>query len=80
MIGLTLPQFSAAFVSECGERPSAYLKRAQLERALQLLETTDLPLDEVARCAAFGTQVTFFRAFGRAFGCTPAQHRSRVSK
>jgi AraC family carnitine catabolism transcriptional activator len=73
-------QLSAAFVAECGQRPSAYLKRAQLERALQLLETTDLPLHEVARCAAFGTHVTFFRAFRRAFGCTPAQHRSRVSK
>ena len=79
LIGLTLPQLSAAYLSQCGERPSVYLKRAQLERARQLLESTDLSLDEIARAAAFGTQVTFFRAFRKAFGCPPAEYR-RTSK
>lgn len=75
LAGLTLPQFSAAFLAESGERPSVYLKRAQLTRARELLETTSFPLDEVAGAAAFGTHVTFFRAFRKAYGSTPAEYR-----
>jgi transcriptional regulator GlxA family with amidase domain len=55
--------------------PAAYLKNGQLEHAKALLRTSDLSMNQVAYGAAFGTRMTFFRAFRRATGMTPAQYR-----
>jgi AraC-like DNA-binding protein len=65
------------FVAETGTRIGRYFKDAQIERAKELLATTDLPVSTIADAAAFGTRMTFFRAFKRATGLTPDDFRSR---
>jgi AraC-like DNA-binding protein len=67
-------QFSRLFTRMVGEPPSQYLKKRQIERAKQLLRTTDWPTPAIAAASGFGT-TTFFRVFRRMTGMTPQTYR-----
>jgi len=69
-------QFTRLFRSETGMTPSAYLKSGQIRRAQDLLQTTALSMNGVGYASGFGTRMTFFRAFRRATGVTPAEYRA----
>lgn len=75
-IGIAQRFLGRLFAAEAGMRIAPYFKNAQLERAKELLMGTDLPVTTIADAAAFGTRVTFFRAFKRATGVTPDEFRS----
>ncbi|WP_181782692.1 GlxA family transcriptional regulator, partial [Pseudonocardia pini] len=47
--------FTRRFRDETGTSPGQWLARQRIERACALLEETDLPVDEVAERAGFGT-------------------------
>jgi transcriptional regulator GlxA family with amidase domain len=75
--GMSPRNFARAFVTEIGTTPAAYVERARVEVARQLLETSDLDLAAVAAAAGFGTAETLRRAFGRELRVTPGEYRSR---
>jgi transcriptional regulator GlxA family with amidase domain len=68
--------FSRVFTRETGVTPGAYVEALRVERARALLETTDLPVEDVARRCGFGTPETFRRAFGRRVGVNPTRYRT----
>ena len=51
------------------------LKETQLAHAMDMLESSDLPTTKVAYACGYGTRRTFFRAFQRGTGITPAEYR-----
>ncbi len=63
------------FREQTGSTPAQWLVRARLRRAQQLLETTDLPVDHVARAAGFGSTTTFRDRFRRDVGTSPRAYR-----
>lgn len=66
------------FRTVLGRSPAAEIRRLRLEQAKQLLDTTDLPLTEVARRAGF-TDVSFLgKSFRRHTGMTPTDYRRRT--
>jgi len=69
--------FTRAFRDEVGLTPAAYVEALRVERARGALETTDLPVEAVARACGFGTVETLRRAFGRRLGIAPAAYRDR---
>jgi transcriptional regulator GlxA family with amidase domain len=69
--------FARAFRDEVGLTPAAYVEALRVERARGALETTDLPVEAVARACGFGTVETLRRAFGRRVGVAPAAYRDR---
>ena len=77
-LGIAAHRLTRLFQQLLQVTPSEYLKAAQLLHAKQLLRTTPLSINEVAYAAAFGTRMSFFRAFRRAMGMTPAQYRTQV--
>jgi AraC-like DNA-binding protein len=77
-LGVSAHRLTRAFQQLLQTTPSAYLKRAQLALAKLLLRTTAFSMNEVAYAAAFGTRMSFFRAFRRATGMTPAQYRTQI--
>jgi transcriptional regulator GlxA family with amidase domain len=79
-LGLTPWGLTRSFERSVGVRPSLYLKRAQLERALALLRETTLSATIVARCAAFGSARSLHRSFRRLTRSTPATYRRRTSE
>ncbi len=63
------------FKQVSGESPMRYLLRCRLERAAELLKTTDAPIAEVASACGFFDQSHLARAFREARGVTPMQYR-----
>ncbi|KAA5836364.1 GlxA family transcriptional regulator [Saccharopolyspora hirsuta] len=69
--------FARVFKQETGTSPASYVEAARVELARRLLETTDLPLDQVAAAAGLGSAETLHRAFRRQLATTPAAYRRR---
>jgi transcriptional regulator GlxA family with amidase domain len=71
--------FARAFRRETGMTPGAYVEATRVERARIALESGDLPVEEVARQAGFGTVETMRRAFRRRVGVSPIDYRARFT-
>lgn len=77
--GMTAEYLSRAFRERFHERISDYMKAIQVRAAQRLMRRTDLNTTRIAYLSGFGTRRTFFRAYRRLTGSTPAEHhRSRV--
>lgn len=69
--------FSRQFKEEVGENFSAYLTRYRLDRAQDLLQTTDLPIALVAAQTGYTTPGYFSRLYKKYKGISPEQERRR---
>ena len=67
--------FARMFKLSTGYAPHAYLTRQRMERAKELLATTQLPLLEVASQVGYQTQAHFTGVFHRYVGTTPRVYR-----
>ncbi len=56
--------------------PQAFLKNARLNRARELLESTDWSLEAIARRTGYGSGMALHSAFKKHFGITPGRHRA----
>lgn len=70
--GLSAFHFARAFKQTMGVTPHAYVLQRRVERARELLRTTDRSLGEVALETGFGSQSHFTTVFRRITGLTPA--------
>ena len=69
--------FARAFRREVGMTPGAYVEAVRVDRARMLLETSDTPVEAVARECGFGTVETMRRAFSRRVQVSPSDYRGR---
>lgn len=74
-LGVTVPYLSRIAPEIVGMPLRDFLRRKQLDYAVQLLKTTPLSAEEIAVRCGFGTVSTFYRWFRSAFGTTPAAFR-----
>ena len=58
-----------------GNSPGFYIKTMRLEKAKELLETSDLSVSEAAFKTGFGTPSNFSKVFSEKYGITPSQFR-----
>jgi AraC-like DNA-binding protein len=70
--------FSALFKHREGMTFAAYLRQLRVERAKQLLSTTDLGLEHVARLSGFSVANYMARVFRSAVGTTPRALRRKL--
>ena len=63
--------FARRFAASTGTTPYQWLLRQRLQRAQRLLETTDLPIDTVARHSGLVTAANLRKHFTRAVRTTP---------
>jgi len=61
-----------------GAPPMAVLRGVQVQRARQLMVTTDAPLESIARACGFSGPSVFSRVFARLTGEAPRDFRRRV--
>lgn len=66
---------SRRFRAETGQSPQQWLLQARLQRALELLETTQLPVDRVAEEAGFGTAAALRHRMRQSLSTTPQAYR-----
>ncbi|MEL5957266.1 helix-turn-helix domain-containing protein [Streptomyces sp. CLV115] len=72
---MSVRTFTRRFREEVGVSPVQWLTRQRVERARQLLESTDLSIDQVARDAGFGTPTSLRQHLQAALGVSPTVYR-----
>jgi transcriptional regulator GlxA family with amidase domain len=71
---------SRRFHAETGLSPLQWLLHQRLERARELLETTTLPVDQVARASGLGTADSLRAHLTRRVGLTPSDYRATFTR
>ncbi|HEY8302477.1 MAG TPA: helix-turn-helix domain-containing protein [Jatrophihabitans sp.] len=61
--------------AQTGRSPQLWLQRLRLDTAAELLETTDRPLDSIARQVGLGSASNLRARFVRGFGVSPSSYR-----
>ncbi|MFI7130443.1 GlxA family transcriptional regulator [Nonomuraea sp. NPDC050153] len=72
---MSVRTFTRRFRDETGVSPARWLNGQRVQHARQLLETTDLGVEEVARKAGFGTAVSLRQHLHAAVGVSPLAYR-----
>lgn len=60
-----------------GSSPIQYVKQVRIERAAELLETTNQKISEVGAECGFQEMSYFAKVFWEIKGCTPKEYRRR---
>jgi transcriptional regulator GlxA family with amidase domain len=68
--------FARRFVTETGTTPLRWLLAARLDRARELLESTELAVDHIADRCGLGSPSNLRLHFRRTFGTTPTAYRA----
>lgn len=71
--------FSRCFKRAVGIGPQRYVAHRRIERAKEMIRTTDEPLAAVAQAMGFADQSHFTNAFRRETGATPARFRAALA-
>ncbi len=71
----TPEHFSRKFKAYTGMTLTQYLRQCRMERAKQLLEGTDAPVDAILSECGFTNRTAFFKLFAQSYGCSPLQYR-----
>jgi transcriptional regulator GlxA family with amidase domain len=74
---MSVRHFSRCFMAETGAPPMKWLQAVRVDRACELLETTDAKIEQVARRSGLGTPVNFRRIFRQRLGIGPSEYRRR---
>lgn len=75
LANLSVCYFVRAFKQSVGVTPHDYLIRRRVERTMQLLSGTDMPLSQIALEAGFADQSHFSRRFRQHVGISPRHYR-----
>jgi transcriptional regulator GlxA family with amidase domain len=67
--------FSRRFAEETGQAPGTWIRNRRLDYARELLESHDLPVDEVARLSGLGTAGNLRHHLRRGLGMSPSRYR-----
>ena len=74
-VGMSRSSFADRFVGLMGQGPMSYLTDWRLQRALALLQSNRINVQQVASQTGYQSPAAFTRAFAAKFGETPTQYR-----
>ncbi|MES1213670.1 MAG: DNA-binding transcriptional regulator [Singulisphaera sp.] len=77
-VGVSRPALEAKLRAIFRRTIHQEIQRVQVERAMELLRDTRLPIKQIAHEAGFTTVQYMTRLFGKAAGETPARYRTRI--
>lgn len=77
--GMSRSAFAKRFLEAVHVTPMEFARRARIERAANLLRTTDLPIKAVAARVGYASRSQFCRAFCGTFGVHPTAYRNSSS-
>ena len=76
-VNLSPSRISRLFKSETGTTIGRFIKHSRLERARNLLETTDLSVVQILTQTGISCPSHFVRDFKKVYGVSPSQYRNR---
>ncbi len=74
-VAMSPRNFCRIFTKKTGSTPGNYVAAMRLSRARELLESSELPMEEIAQVCGFVREERFRRTFVRHLGVTPSQYR-----
>jgi AraC-like DNA-binding protein len=77
LVNLSRSHYTTSFRRVTGYAPLSYLNHLRMQRAVQLLNTTDLSIKHISDQLGFSDQFYFSRAFGKMHNHSPSEHRRR---
>lgn len=75
---LSVSRFAHVFKEQMGISVVSYLSKIRIERATELLESTDMSVYDVGLAVGFEAQSYFCRFFKREVGVSPSEYRRRL--
>jgi AraC family transcriptional regulator len=79
LVGLSVSRFSHAFTAAHGVAPHRYILARRIERAKELLRTSDSTVASISARVGFTSQSRFSRSFLREVGIAPSAYRRQPS-
>jgi len=79
LAGYTSSRFIRAFQRSFGATPGQYLGRRRIERAREMLRTSDLTVTEICLRVGFSSPGSFSSSFSRLVGLSPTQYRQQAT-
>lgn len=76
--GMSRSSFAKLFVETLNTTPVEFARRSRLQKAADLLASTDLPIKRIAGQVGYESRSQFCRAFRAALGMHPSEYRGRV--
>ena len=76
--GYSVSHFSLIFRNKTSRSPIEYFNGLKMQRACQLLDFTDMRINEIASELAFEDQFYFSRLFRKITGMSPAEYRKKA--
>jgi AraC-like DNA-binding protein len=70
-------KFTAVFKNHTGLSTAEYIRRLRMEKALDCIKNTALPLGEIAALVGYRKHSNFSQVFKRRYGVTPGMFRKR---
>lgn len=70
LAGLSAARFHVRFLAETGQTPMDYVRSRRLQLGRRLLQSSALPIGEIASQVGYSSQSAFTAALSRQFGCT----------
>lgn len=75
-LGLSAKYMSRLFKQKSGENLTDYINRVRVEKAKEILTTTNTKIGEIAVMVGLESRVTFLRVFKKLEGVSPNEYRS----
>jgi AraC family transcriptional regulator, arabinose operon regulatory protein len=75
LVSLSRSHYTTLFQRVTGYAPLSYLNHLRMQRAVQLLNTTDLSIKQISDRLGFCDQFYFSRAFAKMHNHSPSEHR-----
>ena len=76
-VALSRRQFERRFQTILGRTPAAEIRRVHMERAMQLLIDSEMPIPDVASAAGFASREYMAQVFKQELGLSPLRYRLR---
>lgn len=79
-VHMSTPHYCALFKRQTNTSPILFLIRLKMQRACELLTSTDLPVSAVGRAVGYEDQFYFCRVFKKTLGLAPTEYRKTVRR
>ena len=79
LVNLSRSHYTTLFRRVTGYAPLSYLNHLRMQHAVQLLNSTDVPIKQISDQLGFSEQFYFSRAFRKMHNHSPTEHRRRYS-
>ncbi|MEX5236206.1 GlxA family transcriptional regulator [Kocuria arenosa] len=79
-VGVSPRHLTRLFDTHLGRPPARFVRQARTDAAARLLESSTLPVSEIARRCGFGSAEALRQSFVGRYGISPTEYRARFSR